>query len=153
RVDGATVELRRADVRPQADLVVDLEVAPRGSDRAVAYVAPRAADDKGSDPYVLVRADIPEEAHGPGATLAIVLDTSWSIAPALLDAERALVESLLAGLGARDRVAVLAADQQVRPIGPAGLGPVDDVRRKAIREGLAVLRPGGASDFGGALEH
>ena len=86
-------------------------------------------------------------------TLAIVLDTSWSMAPALLDAERALVESLIAGLGARDRVAVLSADQHVHSVGPEGLAPVDEARRKAIREALATLRPGGATDFGAALEH
>jgi tetratricopeptide (TPR) repeat protein len=153
RVEGAVVELRRADARPEADLVVELEVPALTPDHAIAYVASAGAGDRGSDPYVLVRTELPAEAQSPGVTLAIVLDTSWSMAPALLDAERALIEALIAGLGAHDRVAVLAADQHVHPVGPEGLAPIDEPRRKAIREGLAKLRPGGASDFGAALEH
>jgi tetratricopeptide (TPR) repeat protein len=85
-------------------------------------------------------------------TLAIVVDTSGSIEPALLDAERALVEALLAGLGARDRAVVLSADQSARAVGPEAMGPVDASRRKAISEALRKLSPGGATDLGRALE-
>ena len=88
-----------------------------------------------------------------GVTLAIVVDTSGSIEPALLDAERALVEALLAGLGARDRAVVLSADQSSRARSvPTELGPVDAARRKAISAALGKLSPGGATDLGRALE-
>ena len=87
-----------------------------------------------------------------GVTLAVVIDGAGGIEPALLDAERALVEALLAGLGARDRVVVLAADQSSRPLGPPALGPVDDARRRAISAALAQVSSGGASDLGRALE-
>ena len=42
-VDGAVIELRRADVRPEADLVIDLEVPALAADHAVAYVAAAGA--------------------------------------------------------------------------------------------------------------
>jgi tetratricopeptide (TPR) repeat protein len=74
------------------------------------------------------------------------------VEPALLEAERALVDAVLAGLGARDRAVVLAADQTVRPVGPAAIGPVDDARRKAVTAALAEIGPGGATDLGRALE-
>src|SRR6185295_11259280 len=86
-----------------------------------------------------------------GVTLALVLDTSASIEPALLDAERSLVEAVLQGLGQRDRAVVLAADQTVHLVGPA-IGPVDAARRKAVSDALSALSPGGASDLGRALE-
>jgi len=81
-----------------------------------------------------------------------VVDTSGSVEPALLDAERALVEALLSGLGARDRAVVLSADQSARPVGPDKLGPVDDARRKEISAALSRLSSGGATDLGRALE-
>jgi tetratricopeptide (TPR) repeat protein len=158
RVDALAVELRRPDFRPTADLVVDVEIEPwTVSEGALTtpparlYVAPPAGDDDAGT--VLVRAEVgAREAASSGVTLALVLDTSASIEPPLLDAERALVEAILGGLGARDRVVVLAADQTARPIGPASLGPVDAARRKAIGEALARVAPGGATDLGRAVE-
>ena len=150
--NGAVVEWRRADLRPEADLVVDLDVEERAKDRVRAYVAEASSREAGGDPYILVRAEPPSDAAPRGVTLAVVLDTSFSVAPSLLDAERAVVEALLEGLGSEDRLVVLAADQGSRFVGGSRLAPVDDKRRRAMREELAMLRSGGASDLGAALE-
>ncbi len=149
--DSGVVTVRRSDFRPAADLVVDVKTQ-RSQNRARLYVAPPAPEDPEAGSAVLLRAELPPAELTDGVTLAIVIDSSGSIEPALLDAERALVNALLAGLGARDRVIVLAADQTSRAIGPDKLGPVDEPRRKAVAEGLARLSPGGATDLGRALE-
>ncbi len=162
RVAGSVVDLRRPDFRPTADLVVDVEIepwkAPSPGSASVArlYTAPPTGDDDAGG-TVIVRTEAPSarSAARPGeggVTVALVLDTSASIEPALFDAERALVEAVLLGLGPRDRAAVIAADQTARPVGPAGVGPVDDARRKAVSEALSRLSPGGATDLGRALE-
>ncbi len=151
RVTGSMVEVRRPDYRPTADLVVDVEV-DKSPQPARLFVAPPFAGDT-EDPAstILVRTEVPQVAQTDGVTLALVLDTSSSVEPALFDAERALVDAVLLGLGARDRAVVLAADQTVRLVGPA-MGPVDDARRKATSAALSKLSPGGATDLGRALE-
>ncbi len=149
--EGGIVTVHRSDFRPSADLVVDIETR-RNQDRARLYVAPATWEDPDAGSAVMLRAELPPADVKDGVTLAIVMDTSGSIEPALLDAERALVEALLAGLGARDRVVVLAADQSSRPVGPAELGPVDTARRQQISTALGKLSAGGASDLGRALE-
>lgn len=150
-VDGATVEVTRADFRPSSDLVVELDLPPNALGEARGYVARPPREDSGGS-YLMVRTELPRAQAASGVTLALLLDTSQSIDPALLDAERALAEAVVEGLGAADRVIVLAADQGVRPVGPDAIGPVTPERRKATREALASLRPGGASDLGVALE-
>lgn len=149
--EGGVVTVHRSDFRPSADLVVDVETR-RKQDRARLYVAPPSWDDPEAGSAVMLRAELPPADVKDGVTLAIVMDTSGSIEPALLDAERALVEALLAGLGARDRAVVLASDQGSRAVGPAALGPVDAARRKEISAALSKLSSGGASDVGRALE-
>jgi Mg-chelatase subunit ChlD len=149
--EGGVVTVHRSDFRPSADLVVDVETH-RSQDRARLYVAPPSEDDPEAGSAVMLRAELPPADVKDGVTLAIVIDTSGSIEPALLDAERALVEALLAGLGTRDRVVVLAADQSSRAVGPAELGPVDAARRAQISAALGKLSPGGATDLGRALE-
>jgi len=149
--EGGIVTVHRSDFRPSADLVVDVETH-RNQDRARLYVAPPSWDDPEAGSAVMLRAELPPAGVKDGVTLAIVIDTSGSIEPALLDAERALVEALLGGLGARDRAVVLAADQSSRAVGPADLGPVDATRRAQISAALGKLSPGGATDLGRALE-
>ncbi len=160
RVAGQAVEVRRPDFRPTADLVVDVEMDAWKADKGQAagpaaarvYAAPASGDDEAGG-TILVRTETPLSAGSDdGVTLALVMDTSASIEPALFDAERSLVEAVLAGLGPRDRAVVLAADQTVRPVGPAVMGPVDAARRKAVGDALSKLSPGGASDIGRALE-
>ena len=148
---GSIVEIRRPDFRPTADLVVDVEI-PAWKEPARLYVAPPDGRGDEAGATVLVRTEIPPPAGTDGVTLALVIDTSASVEPALLDAERALAGAIVSGLGARDRVLVLAADQGARPVGPPEIGPADPARRKAIEAALAQLSPGGATDLGRALE-
>jgi tetratricopeptide (TPR) repeat protein len=153
RVTGSTVEVRRPDYRPTADLVVDVEISPASAPARLFTAPPLENDDDDPAGTIVVRTEVPSlPAREDGVTLALVLDVSSSVEPALLDAERALVEAVLSGLGPRDRAIVLAADQAVRPIGPAAIGPVDDARRKAISAALSTLAPGGATDLGRAFE-
>ncbi|HEX8792278.1 MAG TPA: hypothetical protein VF765_15090 [Polyangiaceae bacterium] len=147
-VNGNTVELRRGDVRPTGDLVVETVPTVVHTGRARAYVALGGKDE---DPYVLVRTEVPPEAD-PGITLALVVDTSYSAGAAALETERAVVDALLEGLGARDSLVVLAADQTVRPVGGATPASVTPELRDAVRKGLASLHAGGASNLAQALE-
>lgn len=147
-VAGRTVTLRGADVRPTSDLVVEVapEVVRAGAARA--YVA---EGEKGEDPYVLIRTEVPDT-DAAGIALAVVVDTSTSVGAASLEVERAVVDALLEGLGSRDKLVVLAADQRVRAIGPSEPQAVTAELRERIRKDLATLRPGGATDIGAALE-
>ncbi|MCC6554841.1 MAG: VWA domain-containing protein [Polyangiaceae bacterium] len=154
---GPVVEIRRPDFRPTADLVVDVEI-PAWKAPARLYVASPDADDDEAGATVLVRTEAPRgssarspQASDEGVTLALLLDTSASTEPALLDAVRALAAAIVGSLGPRDRVVVLAADQGARVVGPE-LGPADPARRKAITDALDTLAPGGATDLGRALE-
>lgn len=150
RVNGQAIEVRKPDFRPSADLVVDVEIEPWKLPARLYSAPPTENDDAGGT--ILVRTETPAAAREDGVTLALVLDTSASMEPALMDAQRALVDAIIQGLGASDRVIVLAADQTARPVGPKAIGPVDAARRKAITEGLSSLSPGGATDIGRALE-
>ncbi len=151
RVSGSTVELRRPDFRPTADLCVDVEIEPWAAPARL-YVAPPAGEGDDDGATVLVRTEAPAAAKEEGVTLALVLDTSRSVDPTLLDAERALAEAVVSGLGKKDRLVVLAADQTARPVGPDKVGHVDAERRKATIAALSGLAPGGATDLGRALE-
>ncbi len=150
RVSGQAIEVRKPDFRPTADLVVDVELEPFEKPARLYVAPPMERDEAGGT--VVVRTEAPIAAAGDGVALSLVVDASGSIEPALLDAEKALVEAVLQGLGARDRVAVLAVDQTARAIGPAAIGPADAERKKAILAALAGLAPGGATDLGRALE-
>src|SRR6185369_17018714 len=115
---------------------------------ARAYVTPGEA---GEDPYVLVRTEAPE-AMDTSVSLALVVDTSSSVGASALEMERSVVDAVMEGLGPRDALVVFAADQSVRPIGPATPGPVTAERRATIRRELAAVRAFGASNLGSALE-
>ncbi|MEZ4221283.1 MAG: VWA domain-containing protein [Polyangiaceae bacterium] len=141
-VQGAKVTLRRPDFRASADFVVDLVVPPFES-KARMYVA---ADKDPAEPRtVLVRVDLPEPKPSEGASLVLVVDTSGSAEAGQLDVARSFVRAVLEALGPRDRVAVLAGDQQVAAVGPKDLGSVTPERRQAIDKALADLSPGGAT--------
>ncbi|MEZ4300090.1 MAG: VIT domain-containing protein [Polyangiaceae bacterium] len=152
-VSGGLVELRRPDFRPTADLVVDVEIAPFRAPARL-YLAPPAPDDDGGA-TLLVRTDAPSAAAAgatAGVTLALVMDSSQSVDPALFEAERALVAAVVGGLGADDQIIVLAADQTSRAVGPDKMGPADAARKKAILDALNRVTTGGATDLGRALE-
>lgn len=142
------LDFRRADVRPTGDLVVELspKVAKPGEVRA--YLAP---GDGKEDPYVLFRTEVPDASEA-GVTLAVVVDSSMSTGPALLETERVVVGSLLEAMGPKDSVVVLAADQSARNVGPSAPTLVTPEVKADIRKALANVRPGGASNLGLALE-
>ncbi len=146
-VEDDTLRYRRADVAPTSDWVVELEsVAAEGTARAYVMNGP-----KGEDPYVLVRTEVPPTAAA-GVALVLVVDASMSVGTGGLESERAVVDALLEGLGPKDSLLVLAADQTLRPLGPAKLSPVNAELRKKVRKALAQLRPGGGSNLGLALQ-
>ena len=147
-IHDGKVELHRADARPSSDLVVELAPSVAVPNAARAYVA---QGEKGEDPYVLVRTEVPEKTEA-GVTLALVLDTSMSAGTASLESERAVVDALLDGLGPRDSLVVLAADQSVRALGSAQPVPVTPALRTDLLKSLASIRAGGASNLGLALE-
>jgi hypothetical protein len=147
-VSGSRVQLRRGDVRPAGDLVVEVAPSVVRPGAARAYVAPA---DRGEDPYVLVRTEVPDAAD-TGIALALVVDTSFSAGASSLEAERAVVDAVLEGLGPRDSLVVLAADQIVRPVGPDKPTPVTPALRDTVRRELASLHAGGACNVATALE-
>jgi tetratricopeptide (TPR) repeat protein/Mg-chelatase subunit ChlD len=148
KVTGRTVELRKTDVRPSGDLVVEYAPSLAVAGRARAYVMPAPS---GEDSYVLVRTEVPERSE-PGITLAVVVDTSMSVGAANLETARAVIDAILEGLGPRDSVVVIGADQLTRAIGPETPQPVTPELRNRIRAELARVRPGGASHLALALE-
>jgi hypothetical protein len=147
-VSGRHVDLQRGDVRPTGDLVVEVTPTVVRPGAARAYVTPA---EKGEDPYVLVRTEVPDSADS-GIALALVVDTSLSVGASSLETQRAIVDAVLEGLGAKDSLVVLAADQTVRAIGPATPSLVTPELRSAIRKELAAVHAGGASNLSGALE-
>lgn len=150
-VDGTTVELRKSDFRASADFVVDM-VLPSRLAPARGYVA--EGQEPTQESTFLLRTEAPRldgTAEG-GVTLAIVLDTSASVDPALFDAGRAFVESLVKSLSDGDRIVVLAADTSARAVGPDKVAPADEATRQAIVAALGSVTRGGATDLGRALE-
>jgi tetratricopeptide (TPR) repeat protein len=147
-VNGRRIELQRGDVRPTGDLVVEVSPTAVRPGAARAYVA---QGDKGEDPFVLVRTEVPDT-EGSGIALALVVDTSQSMGAASLETERAIVDAVLEGLGPRDTLVVLASDQTVRALGPDKPSAVTPDLRGAIRKELSSVHPGGASNVSAALE-
>ncbi len=145
---GQNMELHRSDVRTSGDLVVELASSAVHPGAARVYVE---QGDKSEDPFVLFRTEVPEVPLA-GVTLAVVVDTSMSIGASLLEAERAVVDALLDGLGPRDEVVVLAADQSVKRLGPGKPAAVTPALRAELRHELAAIHAGGASNIGAALE-
>lgn len=146
-VNGA-IEVHKADVRPTGDLVVEMKPAVVKSGVARAYVD---RSDFKEDPYVLVRTEVPALDES-GVSLALVVDTSSSVGPALLETERAAVDAVLESMGPKDSVIVLAADQGVVVVGPDKPSAVTPELRTKIRQDLSAVRSGGASNLGIALE-
>jgi hypothetical protein len=147
-ITGRRVDLQRGDVRPTGDLVVEVTPTIVRTGTARAYVTPA---EKGQDPFVLVRTEVPDAADS-GIAMAIVVDTSLSVGAASLETQRAIVDAVLEGLGAKDSLVVLAADQTVRALGPDKPSLVTPELRSAIRKELAAAHPGGASNLSAALE-
>ncbi|HYP97225.1 MAG TPA: FecR domain-containing protein [Polyangiaceae bacterium] len=148
-VKDGVVHYRQADLRPTGDLVVELSpnVVRRNTARAYVVSAPRANED----PFVMIRTEVPERSEA-GVTLAVVIDSSMSVGSAALETERAVVDAIVEGLGPRDSLVVLAADQTVRAMGPTTPTAVSPAVRGQVRAALGSLRAGGASNVGSALQ-
>ena len=148
-VKDGIIRYRQADLRPTGDLVVELSPNVVRSNSARAYVvnAERATDD----PFVMIRTEVPERGEA-GVTLAVVVDSSMSVGSSALETERAVVDAILEGLGPRDSLVVLAADQSLRSMGPAVPTAVSPAVREQVRAALGSLRAGGASNLGSALQ-
>ncbi|NUO51974.1 MAG: hypothetical protein HOV80_24250, partial [Polyangiaceae bacterium] len=147
---GAVVELRKSDFVASADFVVDAEI-PEELPKARAYVALGQTEDE--EATILVRTEAPRlEGVEEGVTLAVVLDASASVDPALFAASRAFIESLVRGLGPKDRAIVLAADATVHAVGAKEIHAVDEGHKRAILDGLGDVTLGGATDLGRAFE-
>jgi tetratricopeptide (TPR) repeat protein len=147
-VTNGGIELRHADVRPTGDLAIEMVPGVVKAGVARAYVA---QGEPNEDPYVLVRTEAPELAES-GVTLALVVDTSMSVGPSLLETERAVVDALLEALGPKDSIVVLAADQGTAFVGPKAPTPVTPELRAQVRKDIAQVHAGGASNVGAALE-
>lgn len=148
-VVGGGIELHRADIRPTGDFVVETIPAVVRPGVVRAYVERGAGTDDG---YLLVRTEAPALDESGGVTLALVVDASSSMGPALLETERAAVDGVLEALGPKDSVVVLAADQSTAIVGPDKPSPVTPELRARVRKELAAVHAGGASNLGLALE-
>ncbi len=165
---GDTLVIRGHDLVPRADLAVELfDDGPKKLQaiRArhlpdLAALGPDEQSDarrrgEGEADYLLVpvrATDIP--AREPGLDLVVVVDASAATDPSMLRLARATTRALLAHLGDKDRVLVLAGDDRVRPVlgGESGeLSKVDATSTAAILEALASVEPGGATDLAAML--
>lgn len=149
------LQFRQADVHPTADFVAEL-THPTTS-RARAYVQGDLASNPvdperplADAPYVVLRADLPEQANA-GLTLALVLDTSMSAGGAAFETARAVVDALLFSLSPNDELVVFTADQTAHAVGKSVPQPVTPGLRDELRAALAQVHPGGASHLELAL--
>ncbi|MSP58794.1 MAG: AgmX/PglI C-terminal domain-containing protein [Myxococcales bacterium] len=148
RVEGTRVVLRRSDFRPRADFALEL------LDRAEADAKGKARiyRSPGAESYVLVNAETP--VGKPPATLDLVLvaDTSAGTDPTRLDLEKAVVDGILRQLTPGDRVALLAASVDARPLGAGPpLAPLTRERAEELLDALARQPAAGATDLGASL--
>lgn len=147
-VEGAMVRLHKSDWTPVADLVVQAEL-PEPAPLARAYLETGPSDGDG---YLIVRTELPKPVAEQGVALVLVLDTSMSTDAGLLDAQRAFADAVLNGLSSRDRIAVMAASEVVRFVGPEDFGPLTAERRKQLETAIGQIRSGGGTDLAQALE-
>lgn len=146
---AGAIELHKADLRPTGDMVVEL--VPNVVKKGVARAYVERGSEANEDPYVLVRTEVPDVSDS-GVTLALVVDTSSSVGPALLETERAAVDAVLESLGPKDSVVVLASDQSATVVGPTAASPVTPELRARVAKELGAVHAGGASNVGLGLE-
>ncbi|MGE5787128.1 MAG: VWA domain-containing protein, partial [Myxococcales bacterium] len=147
-LDGSKLVWRASDAKPNDDWVVSY--APGGVRTGVARAYVETAGDS-EDPYLLVRAETPVR-DPADVQLAIIVDTSRSVGASGLELSRQVADALLGNLSERDQVVVFVADETTRALGPATLSTNTPHLREQFRNELALVRPGGASDLGKALE-
>ncbi|MCC7542236.1 MAG: AgmX/PglI C-terminal domain-containing protein [Deltaproteobacteria bacterium] len=173
KVEGDQVLLRRSDFRPTSDFwleLVDSTARPGLAAVRAPYVRPRRPIGSGAParederdllfvPVVLparwARRDEHAERGGAraGIDLVIVADVSAATDASHLELGRSAVESLVAHLGAEDRVALATSDVSVRWLehDAARLGPASPERIDRVLATLARAPSGGATDLGATL--
>ena len=148
---GSKILLSKSDYRPPADFVLELLDSKKKTASAKIY---RAAGQKKGQPstlYMVIPPPLPEPPKS--LKLVVVADLSAGLSPTQVKLVRDTVDSVLQQLSSTDKVAVLAADLDVRNLGKEeGLAVATKEYRESIIDSLARHRVGGASDIGGALE-
>lgn len=164
---GDVIVVREHDFVPRSDFALELYDAGVSDIKAVrakhlpdlvALGAEEAKDARrkgdGEADYLLVpvrSSDAPKREEG--LDLVIVVDTSAATDKAMLRMARATTRALLAHLGDKDRVLVLAGDDRLRPVaaGADALKKADRALADAVLEGLAKIESGGATDLAAML--
>lgn len=162
RLSGQRVELRRSDIRPRADFVLELEDEEREGARA--YRAEHHEPLR--DPNALVRTETESDyffvplvveppvrgrADAP-LDLVVVADLSAGTDRSQLELGRTAIEALAAQLREGDRLAIVGGDLALRPLADGGaLGAAGTARLRSQLEALARAPAGGASDLGAMI--
>jgi hypothetical protein len=133
------ITYRASDVRPSGDFVVELLPEVVKNDEARVYVERTGPQKK--DAFIYVRTELPEKKF-EGVRLAIVIDTSQSMG-ANLETSLAVVDTLIGGLGPKDSVLLMSAEEEARPLGPSEPRPVTPQLKKELQGVLSKVRPGG----------
>lgn len=157
-LNGKSVSYRASDTRPRADFVVELsDAAARTSARA--YQGTRSFDRGRIEQFA--RFDLPtdqlgldvETATDEPLDLLVVLDTSGGTDTEDLELARATVETLLAQITPRDRIAVRLGDVSLHDLAQAPAAPraLDAAARERLLDAIATATTGGATDLGTIL--
>lgn len=164
-VEDNIVRLRMSDLRPRADLVLELTDATPAPD-FVAWRAPHEAPmrapnagqmpDEDEDDYLYIPLVLPdrlfEDVSESGLDLVVVADVSAGTERSELELGRGVVEALAAHLDENDRIAVVASDVGLRGDAESlALGTADAGRVRGMLESLAREPAGGATDLGATL--
>ncbi|MFK7985943.1 MAG: VIT domain-containing protein [Sandaracinaceae bacterium] len=167
-MEEGALRLRLSDVVPRSDFWVELEPEDEAPSVTRAWRSPhvepvrapgtRASDDANGErdywllPLVLPASLVPASAPA-GLDVVVVSDLSAATDRGGLELGRAVVEALGNSLSPEDRVAVVGADLELRPVPGATstLGPATPDRITALLDGIARMRPSGASDLGASL--
>ncbi len=150
-ISGDSVEMRRADFRPSANLRCRPPASARRHGFGEGLCRLRTGRHRGFVPSRPLRGRAPAGTcgHRLGSARGHVAEHRPVFA------RRRACPGGRAARGAwpaRFRAVVFAAADAARPVGPGALGVVDDARRGAIHRALVDIRPGGATDIGAALE-
>jgi len=161
RLEGDNVRLRRSDIHPRADFVVELDGA--GTD-AQAFRAthqeplrdpstPHRTESESDYFFVPLVVDPPNSSATDGPVdLVIVADLSAGTDRSRLELGRTVIESLASQLRAGDRLAIVGGDLTLRTLVPGNaLGEASAERVRGLLEALARSPSGGASDLGAML--
>lgn len=92
-------------------------------------------------------APAPDAAERAPLNVALVIDRSGSMGGEKLPYVQEAACHVLDGLDGRDRVSVIAYDNEIQVLSPTAL--VTDELRRTLQTGIRALRPGGSTDLGG----